>query len=176
MTTDLLPNGPYALTLTALLGLATFATIVSEDRRHLFVVAVLMWGNWVFAQLSTDTGSIGVAAVGNLAAGVMLVLWRTEIALAIALLYVPRLFFLALGQFAIIPVWLMWEVSNAILILQITILAGGSINGTRSILARLLDLGGHALLKLPGAEIIKTQVLDPFGPVIRIDRPSVQRR
>ena len=175
MTTDLLPNGPYAWTLSALLLVAIIMSIASAERRSLFCVGLLMAGNWVFAQLSSDTGSMGVAAVGNLAAGVLLVLWRTEIALAIAALYVPRLFVLALGQFGFLPVWLVWEISNVFLILQITILAGGSIDGTRKFLARVFDFVGGHLLRAPGLPYFKTEIIDKFGPIHRLDRSTIQK-
>ena len=175
MTTDLLPNGPYAWTLSVLLLSAIIMSITSAERRSLFPVALLMAGNWVFAQLSADTNNIGVAAVGNLAAGVLLVMWRTEIALAVAALYVPRLFVLALGQFGIMPIWLMWEISSIFLILQITILAGGSIDGARRFLARVFDFVGGYLLRAPGVLYFKTEIIDKFGPVHRLDRSTIQK-
>ena len=175
MTTDLLPNGPYAWTLSALLLVAIIMSIASSERRSLFCVGLLMAGNWVFAQLSADTNNIGVAAVGNLASGVLLVMWRTEIALAVAALYVPRLFVLALGQFGILPVWLMWEISSVFLILQITILAGGSIDGSRKFLARAFDFVGGYLLRTPGISYLKTEIIDKFGPVHRLDRSTIRK-
>lgn len=173
--TDFLPNGPYSWTLAALLAISCFMAVLSSERRELWGVAVVMIANWFFVQAASDTGSIGLAAVGSACAGVMLVLWGTEIAFAISVLYIPRLLVYAANHFLGLPEFWMWEVSNVFFVLQASILTGGSMHGTRILLARVFDSVSRLSAKRRATQGFWSDILGAIEPKHKIDRSPFQK-
>ena len=173
--TDFLPTGPYSWTLAALLAGACLMAILSSERRELWGVAVVMIANWFFVQAASDTESVGLAAVGAACAGVMLVLWGTEIAFAISVLYIPRLLIYAANHFLGLPEFWMWEVSNVFFVLQVAILTGGSMHGTRILLARVFDSVSRMAAKRHAAQGFWVDLFSAIRPKHKIDRSTFQK-
>lgn len=173
--TDLLPNGPFGWTLTTLFGAACIMAILSSERRELWFIVVMMCANWLFVQAASDLGNVGLAAVGAACSGIMLVLWGTEIAFAISVLYIPRLLAYAANHFLGLPVFWMWEVSNVFFILQVAILTGGSMHGTRILLAWLFDFVGRMGAKRHATQGFWADILGAIKPKHKIDRSSFQK-
>ena len=99
-----------------------------------------------------------------------------KIALAIAALYVPRLFVLALGQFGFLPVWL--SVGNFKRLPDSpnhNFGRAGRLMEPGKFLARVFDFVGGHLLRAPGISYFKTEIIDKFGPIHRLDRSTIQK-
>lgn len=127
------PTGGYTQLIMALLVSATLINIRYWNLNHVTVAGV-MWLSWVGARTATEQSAPLVAAVICFFCIIGLSFLKSSPAKLIATAYLPRVVILSLGHLSVVPVFIMWEINNLFVILQIAILAGGADGG---ILSRL---------------------------------------
>lgn len=123
------PDGPVTVILTWLLVFAGIVSWVSGNRRDLWPIPLILAINWVAARYATDLQAPGVAALGNIISGGLLILWGRALAAAIATIYVWRMVLVGIQDAGLITQVLMWDFSLALLFVQIMLLIGGSAHG-----------------------------------------------
>ena len=128
---------------------------------HLLVWLV-MAANWCVAQLATWLDAIQIAALGYLAAALLMPLIGGRRAITIARLYVPRLICIGMSLIGFLDPFWAWEFSNWIFAIQVFVLAGGSIDGIRSWLAHTANW--FASRRFFGVASLRSPMQEKEGP------------
>ena len=102
----------------------------------MLIVAVL-WLSWIGARTATEYDSLGIAAMVCLLCACALIYVKTDLARLIATLYLPRVVILSIGAAGLIPTFVVWEINNILVILQIALMACGAHGGTLRYIDRL---------------------------------------
>lgn len=138
------PQGYYTQFIMALL---VSATLVNIRRLDGLMIAGVLWAVWISARLSTQDAAPGIAAMACLIAAIVLFFSRKELASVIATLYVPRIVILSVGQLGLVSHFIMWEINNLIVLVQIALLAGGGHGGTLRRISRIWAYRGGGLAR-----------------------------
>lgn len=104
-----------------------------------------MWLSWVGARTATEYDSLGIAAMVCLLCAWALIYVKTDLARLIATLYLPRVVVLSIGAAGLVPTFIVWEINNLLVILQIALLAGGAHGGTLKYIDRLWSHSSRAV-------------------------------
>lgn len=123
------PQGAYGQLIMAFLISATLINARYWTGSKMVIVAV-MWTSWVGARTATEFDNLGIAAMVCLFCAWALIYVKTDLARLICALYLPRVVILSIGAIGLVPVWIIWEANNLLVILQIILLAGGAHGGT----------------------------------------------
>lgn len=138
-----LPSGWYSLTQAILILLGAFLAFTGGDKRMRWPAGAMVL-SLVSARLATALPDYTVllAAISALVCGLIALRGQNNSARVIAATYLPRL--VCYGAYAVgaIPLWFMWEASNAFLWIQIAALYVGAVAGGHMAGDLLVGRGG----------------------------------
>lgn len=97
-------------------------------RRHWWPLLV-MWLSWVGARAATAYDDLSLAMFACALCWILLSRSNLTASKIIAHLYLPRVAILGIGSVGILPVFLVWELNNFIVVLQILMLVGDNDGG-----------------------------------------------
>jgi len=133
------PSAPIAFSLSILAVATIFIAFANKNWRFVLALSLGLVG----ARLLTDNQdtmhthvmfvcaciSIWTFKLGGFKSNKWLInLEENEVNYVVAFLYVLRMIVGILAMFKLYPVWIMWDISNAILLLQLLLIIGDSID------------------------------------------------
>jgi hypothetical protein len=120
--------GPWNIVFLAAVLLASFFAFLT-GRRDLRYVAAALIVSLMGARVATIAGHEMLHGV-FLTISALLCFWGgSQLAIAVALIYAVRIFFLVLGMIGAIGIGVMWAWTEVFLAIQILLVAGGAVNG-----------------------------------------------
>jgi hypothetical protein len=126
----MIPSGWYATTLSVLILTGAFLALTGRDRRLIWPAGALLL-SLVSARSATalEAYTLPILLVATPVCAILAIIGRSRVSYVIAAVYLPRLACYGAFAFGLIPLWFMWEASNAFLIIQIIALFTGALGG-----------------------------------------------
>ncbi len=178
-----IPSGWYTTSYAVALGIAAAICIKTGNKQIALVAGALLVG-WFGARLSTVFDSIYPIMIFSIVGGLIAFNVNTRTANIIALLFACKVFVYTASLYASIPIWLMFELSTILGILQIAFLLLGRYGGIGVKGTGWLHAQDHARdyrLSLMGLGMGRsddhggtcyTTILDPLGRIKGYNRSN----
>lgn len=126
--TEVMLMGPWNIVFAAAVLLASFFAFLT-GRRDLRYIAAALIVSLLGARVATIAGHEMLHGVFLTISALLCFRGGSQLAIAVALIYAVRIFFLALSMIGAIGIGVMWAWTEVLLTLQIILVFGGAING-----------------------------------------------
>ena len=142
-----IPTGWYTITINSLVLIGVILAFTKRDR-SMWWAAAAMFLSVIAARSATALAdaTLPILLVATPILLLMALQGRNRASYVIAAVYLPRVACYGLYAAGLIPLWAMWEFSNAFLLIQIGALWAGSLSGGHMV-KDLVSGGGYRIVR-----------------------------